>query len=304
MEKHKQFTARVLVMLATHNGARWIDEQLNSIQAQEEVEVSLLVSDDRSLDDTIDRVRAFGQMMQVEVLPSLPDGFGSANANFLRVVRDAPLGSHTHFAFADQDDVWFSDKLARATKLLDGSIHAAYSSDVVALWPNGRTRKTHKAGRARMFDHLFESAGPGCTFVFKRSAFVDLQRWVRTHYDRLRDFKVHDWLIYAYARRLGWSWYVDPVPTMEYRQHASNSIGVNFGVAAWRQRFLQIVDGTYKRDILAVGTLVEEDAELLKKLQRLSLRDRVWLCLRAGQCRRRSSEAMLMAVFFFLMPSG
>ena len=44
--------ARVLVLMATHNGQEHLAEQLDSILGQEGVEVSLRISDDCSTDNT------------------------------------------------------------------------------------------------------------------------------------------------------------------------------------------------------------------------------------------------------------
>ena len=44
---------RILVLLATHNGQEFLDEQLNSVLSQADVDVTVLVSDDASTDETI-----------------------------------------------------------------------------------------------------------------------------------------------------------------------------------------------------------------------------------------------------------
>ena len=43
---------RVLVLMSTYNGERFLEEQLDSILSQEGVDVSLLVRDDGSKDNT------------------------------------------------------------------------------------------------------------------------------------------------------------------------------------------------------------------------------------------------------------
>lgn len=43
----------VLVLMATYNGGKYLDEQLQSLFSQKEVKVKLLVRDDESSDNTI-----------------------------------------------------------------------------------------------------------------------------------------------------------------------------------------------------------------------------------------------------------
>src|SRR6185437_14487000 len=45
---------RVLVLLASYNGARWIGRQIESILAQEAVDVRIVIADDGSSDGTLE----------------------------------------------------------------------------------------------------------------------------------------------------------------------------------------------------------------------------------------------------------
>ena len=44
---------KVLVLMATYNGARYLDEQIQSLIDQKNVELEILVRDDGSTDNTI-----------------------------------------------------------------------------------------------------------------------------------------------------------------------------------------------------------------------------------------------------------
>ena len=52
---------KVLVYMATYNGAKYLREQLDSILAQENVEIDLLIADDASSDETIDILREYAE---------------------------------------------------------------------------------------------------------------------------------------------------------------------------------------------------------------------------------------------------
>jgi rhamnosyltransferase len=298
---HHESTPRVCVLLATHNCERWLEEQLSSIYRQQGVCVSVVASDDASTDATPLVLRRFSDQYALDVLPSTAKRFGNANRNFLRLISDAEAGDAEYVALSDHDDVWFEHKLSNAVARIEELALDAYSSDVIAFWPDGRRKVIEKSRPQRRFDHLFESAGPGCTFVLRRDRFEELRGWVCSQWAALQSVKVHDWLIYAYARTQGWRWFIDPRPGLKYRQHASNELGANAGVtAAWR-RLRQTRDGEYRQDILAIAEAVKDQSPLVRRLKRLRLGDRLWLAFRAGHCRRRRSEALALALMFLAM---
>ena len=59
---------KVLVLLATHNGEKYLDEQLQSIFNQIGVDVSILASDDNSTDKTIDILEKYSQNNNVCII--------------------------------------------------------------------------------------------------------------------------------------------------------------------------------------------------------------------------------------------
>ena len=59
---------KILILLATHNGERYISQQLKSIKDQKEVEVDVLVSDDKSSDKTINMIKIYEAEMNIKYL--------------------------------------------------------------------------------------------------------------------------------------------------------------------------------------------------------------------------------------------
>jgi rhamnosyltransferase len=292
----------VRVLLTTFDGERWLSEQLASIAAQQDVDVSVVASDDSSTDGTPAILASAARPGSFVVLPPSPARFGNAHRNFMRVIHDAALDDVEYFALSDQDDVWLPGKLARAVQVLQATCADAYGANVTAFWSDGRRRELVKSQRQRRFDHLFESAGPGCTFVFRRAAFVQLQAFVRERFDALQAIKVHDWLIYAFARERGWRWVIDDAATMLYRQHERNEAGANAGWRPGLRRVLNVYDGHFRVDALAVGDIVGARNEVLERLRRLSLADRLWLVLHARECRRAFHDAFALGFLFLVMP--
>lgn len=294
----------VRILLATYNGAQWLDEQLDSIAKQQGVRVSIIASDDSSSDGTVEVLARWAARLPLEVLPPASERFGSAHRNFLRLIRDTDLGDADYFALSDQDDVWLPGKLLRGIECLRSLDVQGYSSNVTAFWPDGSRRDIDKAQPLQPLDHLFGSPGPGCTFVMPRAVFADLKGFVTGNFERLQSIWVHDWLIYAFVRARGGRWHIDSLPNMLYRQHGRNEIGVNAGWRAALNRLRLVRSGAYRRDILAIADCVGERDAVVEAVRRLHFVDRLGLLLQVRRFRRRLSECLILAFFILVMPRG
>ncbi|SFS14046.1 rhamnosyltransferase [Agrococcus baldri] len=254
---------RIVVLMATHQGARYIDEQLRTVLGQQGVEVRLVISDDASTDGTAAIVASAAHDPRVTVLPARRSG--SAPGNFLRLVREADVADADAVAFVDQDDLWHLDKLSRQWALLGSRGADAVSSDVLAFWgpdPEHATaaRMLRKSQPQRELDFLLESAGPGCTFLMSARAFATIREVVADP-ARIDPSVPHDWLAYAIVRATGGSWYIDDESTLDYRQHGKNTTGANVGLRQAAVRGGKLANGEYRRQCGAVARLSAELAE-------------------------------------------
>jgi rhamnosyltransferase len=247
---------RVAVLMAAYNGMRWIEEQVRSILAQEDVEVHLFVSVDPSSDGTCDWCRRLPtQDERVTVLPE-SEKFGGAARNFFRLIRDVDFSAYEYISLADQDDIWHKEKLKVAVDQLAHGTFAGYSSNVTAFWPDGRRLLIDKAQRQRKYDFLFEAAGPGCTYVLRAAQALELKKFLLANWAAVNDVALHDWLIYAWFRTNGLNWYIDATPRILYRQHGSNQVGANQGVRAIINRIKMLRSGWYRAEIGKIASLV------------------------------------------------
>ena len=99
---------RVAVLLCSWRGTAHLAEQLDSIGAQS-VPARTFVHDDASGDGTVALARAHPA---VERCVAHADNVGHVR-NFERALAAALDEDVEHFAFADQDDVWREDRLAK-----------------------------------------------------------------------------------------------------------------------------------------------------------------------------------------------
>jgi rhamnosyltransferase len=291
-------TPRVAVCLAAYNGMAYIADQLRSILSQEGVDVQIFVSVDRSNDGTETLLSDWARLEpRISLLP-FGQLFGGAGPNFFRLLREVDLSGYDYLSLADQDDLWNPKKLWRAHSVMQKARALAYSSNVMAFWPSGQTKLVNKAQLQRRCDFLFEASGPGCTYVLRAELALELQSMIRSANSTLLRVGYHDWLIYAFARTRQYRWIIDEWPSMQYRQHANNQIGVNSGWRSYAVRVRKMLSGHGFEQALLIANLV--GAEPTKIVRRGLMGGRLghlWLAFRAIECRRKRIDQL----WFFIL---
>lgn len=124
---------RVGVLMSTYNGAKHLQEQIDTIAAQEGVQIAMFVRDDGSSDDTGDLLRQLSkrpygciQSWKVELEENV--GFLASFERLLSCASDCD-----YYAFSDQDDFWLPQKLVRAIGLLEQHEGAELYSSAVEI---------------------------------------------------------------------------------------------------------------------------------------------------------------------------
>lgn len=291
---------KVALLLATYNGAKWIREQLNSIVSQKNVIIDVYVSDDMSNDDTIDIVNSYSNKINSLQILESTHKYGSAHKNFIRLITDVDCSKYDYVCFADQDDVWFNDKIEMGINFLTLNNASAYSSNVLAFWENGRTRIITKSQPQTEFDHWFESAGPGCTFILNNCLYNSLRKFTIDNHQMVIELFAHDWYVYAYARANGYKWVIDDSVAMLYRQHASNAQGANFGLQGIIKRYRQVSTGFYFDSLIAQLSLLDPSNKLCSTLKNKSFFGRFQLLTQFTKFRRKLSDKFYIFVILLL----
>ena len=291
------------VMLATYNGEMFVAEQIESILGQRGVVTTIYVRDDGSGDGTLHVVRSCSETHpgRIVLLDDAPHRFGTACGNFLSMLVDVYRTPHAYFAFSDQDDIWLPEKLERAVGRLMESGASGYSSNLTAFSDALGTEWTiAKAGPQQHFDHLFQSASAGCTYVFDAKAAELIAMRIGRVEDRDWSGMSHDWLCYAICRSHGLSWLIDDWSGIRYRQHERNLFGAMPGLGGALKRLTLMRDGWYRgvflrnRSFLDPANAVE--LPVLDRMARLNVGDRLWLAVRARKFRREPKAQLALAV--------
>lgn len=294
--------AKVAVLMATFNGEKWIQEQVESILRQENVHLTLFVSDDCSVDCTVAILNEISKRDDRVVLLPIGRKFGSAGKNFYRLLCDVDVEDFDYIAFADQDDTWSPGKLERHIELIRQFSYEAVSSNVTAFWENGKIKLIDKSQPLRTFDYLFEAAGPGCTYVMSKRLSLLVRALLRDPASSAQDVALHDWLSYAVCRAMRWEWYIDPEPSVLYRQHSANVLGASSGFWAKVNRFRKLKDGWYRtqvKTVLQVCNFLIKDPDYMRiacALHSHSYCERLRLIKYLSSFRRKLSDRLSLGL--------
>jgi rhamnosyltransferase len=292
--------------MATHHGAPWLEQQVESVLNQVGVDVHIFVSDDLSTDSTVAWITNKAiQDKRISLLP-LGDKFGSAGKNFFRLIKDIDLLGYDYVAFCDQDDIWECDKLVRHIMLAKAQHADGVSSNVLAFWPNNKKKLIVKSQVQRKWDFLFESAGPGCTFLMTPWLVSQLKSLLKMESGFAKDATLHDWLAYAVCRSSGHKWVIDAHPSVLYRQHESNVLGANSGLKAKLSRIVKLKQGWYRSEIknmCKISLMISQNEEinqLLKLLESNTFISQIKLLCYVPQARRKFSDRVFLLLSILL----
>ena len=298
--------AKVAILLATYNGGKYIHEFLESLCQQSYSNFCLYIRDDGSQDSTCQIAAGYADRLEIQFLSS-ESRLGPA-VGFFEIMKQAE-DSHDCYLFADQDDWWYADKVARAVAALEGRQEdiALYCSRLEYV-----NEQLEHIGYSRIPKLLtvsnaaVENVATGCTVAFTR----------RTRQDVLsanpHGFIMHDWWLYLFCAAMGQVIY-DPAPSIKYRQHGGNAIGAATNVLEdfrrrWR-RFAKRDGGVHLlshqvRAFLACygERLPRPHKELLERLMagKRSFWHRLLLAARPPVARQSQGDTLVMRVLFLL----
>jgi hypothetical protein len=220
----------VSVALATHNGAQFLRDQLNSLQAQTVRPFELVAVDDGSTDETLEILDDYGAVVPFPVVVSAnPKHLGYAETFW----RAAKMCRGDFIAFCDQDDVWLESKIARCVELLrkSGALLLVHQNIVVTadLVATGRRVPAFKSSRTAAPLRVEPWAlMPGNAMVFSRT-LLDFD-FSRRPAGLLKSGgpMTHDEWTYFLATAIGITQFSTDVLTC-YRQHGGNVFGAPSG---------------------------------------------------------------------------
>lgn len=211
---------KVLVLMSTYDGEKYLKTQIDTVLAQEGVEASLLVRDDGSSDNTMDILEDYSKRNLLTWYKG--ENLRSARS-FMDLIKKAP--KFDYYAFCDQDDFWEIDKLQIAVEKL--KTHSG-----PCLYYGAPRLVDEELNRIESSSNMYEnmttfpsalinSKATGCTMVFNDMLMNILRRGNPEH------ITMHDGWVHKVCLAIGGEVIFDPDVHILYRQHTNNVVGVS-----------------------------------------------------------------------------
>jgi len=207
----------ISIALATYNGEKFLAELLDSVYSQSYQHIEIVAVDDCSTDRTTEILESYSKSHGLRYLVNTENlGFIK---NFEKVLS---LCSGEYIALADQDDIWFPEKIAM---LLDNiGNHLLIHSDAILIdaeknkIADSFIRFSNKKVQLSSFKNLlFYNNVTGCTSMIKKEL-------VQQALPFPGKIMYHDWWLALVAAKYGSIQYL-PEPLLYYRQHENVSGG-------------------------------------------------------------------------------
>ena len=266
---------KIAVLMSTYNGEKYIREQIDSILAQENIDIQLFIRDDGSSDHTVEIVRGYtADHQNIFLINQHSDGNLGAAHSFLHLIAYALKKEPDvkYFSFADQDDYWMPDKLVCAVEQIKSGKqsefpHLYYSNKTIVDENLKWLRDEHIKFYNDFYEGFSRSYAFGCTMVFDHQ----MAELAVSHMPVYENW-FHDSWIYRLAKSVGGEIIFDEKSHIFYRQHGNNVVGAiseKSSVHWWRiftkrehitQKFYTEISDYYS------GQLSEEGKRYIKLL--------------------------------------
>ncbi|MGZ3871969.1 MAG: glycosyltransferase family 2 protein [Mucilaginibacter sp.] len=214
---------KISVVIATYNGEKYLDQQIQSILRQTLQPAEIIVCDDCSTDGTVAILNKYSQQGLLSYMVNNTQ-LGVID-NFTKAVSLAAVDNY--ISLSDQDDEWMPDKLEKSAALLkkseDERLPCMVYTDLMLVDREGNIINRsfwNEMGEQEKYQHnletlLFGQFVNGCTVVLNpplRKMFKNIPNNARFHHD--------DWIAliaFAFGKAVNIK-----EPLVKYRQHGNN----------------------------------------------------------------------------------
>ncbi len=224
----------IAILLATFNSEKYLNQQIDSILEQTNREWTLFINDDCSTDNTLQIIDHYTENHKNKIIRLSPGTQKSGAAYNFEFLLQAI--SSNYYMFCDHDDVWLPSKIDDSIKQMrvmekefPGSAVIVHTDLAVAdenlhiLHPSFYKKIKVNPVYFSSFNFLgVANCVTGCTMLINDMAKIKTPP-LPMHFTMM-----HDWWIAINNSKTGKISYI-PRATLLYRQHASNTIGVQKG---------------------------------------------------------------------------
>ncbi|QZO96642.1 glycosyltransferase family 2 protein [Riemerella anatipestifer] len=212
---------KIDVIIPTYNGSEHIAQQIESILQQPYENITIHLRDDGSKDDTVNIIKSFSNKYPNVILyQDLNNNLGLVkNVEYLLTKCSGDL-----IFLADQDDVWYEDKIKTFLSYYKPTdtptlLHSNCMVTDGDLNERGLFLDDNPASNKRIENSYFHYFVQGASSMINKSLKNKILPFPNNIY-------IHDRYIHFMAELFGERVYI-PQPTIWYRQHGANLIGSN-----------------------------------------------------------------------------
>lgn len=237
---------KVLILMSTFNGERYIPNQLDSILNQHNVDITLLIRDDNSKDQTLDIIQNYiNKFPNIKLITGV-DNCGCKQSFFnLMFTALQNYADYDYFAFADQDDIWEPNKISSGVTALSkiNNPYKIYYCDPLLVNSNLEIiRPYHYNAKNTLGESFVLQPCIGCSMIFSKAVLEKAVLGDPTKYN------IHDAWLYQVNLALGGVVIHDSNCLIQYRQHTNNVIGYNQSfLKKWNRRFQMFLKNSHTR---------------------------------------------------------
>lgn len=216
----------VSIIMSTYNGTAYLEEQLDSIRLQSRPADEVVISDDCSQDDTVEKTEAYIRKYHLTNWHVQRNEVNCGwEKNFMQGIEKT---KGDLLFFADQDDIWEVEKIEKMCALMEQHPEIfVLASDYTPFYMDAAVDKARNDEKIQSdgtwkqypFDTGFLYVHrPGCVYCVRRSFADEIRSYWFEKYP-------HDALFWRYANLTG-GLYLYHEPLIRFRRHANNASSV------------------------------------------------------------------------------
>jgi len=205
---------KVAVVMATYNGARFIEQQLQSIVNQTYPNIEIVITDDCSTDDTYNIIQHYASQHTNITCYLNRRNIGYVK-NFEKAIK---LSTADYIALSDQDDIWHPGKIALMMQHINDASVVYCDSEFIDADGNRLNKKLSDIKN-------LQPVNDSLPFMVNNGVFghaMLIHKCVALQAMPFPKDCVHDWVIAFVASFSNGVKFVNE-PAVQYRQHADNT---------------------------------------------------------------------------------
>ena len=253
------------IILCTKNGEKFLQEQLDSLEAQTHG-FDLYINDDGSNDQTYKIIKNFQKRSKYQIHYTR-NIYNSAPMNFLKTLKKIERRYDLYF-FCDQDDIWEKNKI-EISKMelasLDQKIPSLFCTSTLIINQMSDVIDSSKIFKKEpcFSNALVQSIAGGNTMCFNHQTRDLLDKIIN-----LDSVVSHDWMAYIIVSALGGKVIYSSDSLVKYRKHKKNLIGPNKSIKEMFSRIYKLFQGQM-REWTKKNLLILNEFKLPNKSQEI-----------------------------------